>query len=92
MRGFALIDRSLNRGLERAEGLLGGLQDLSLVNLENCGRDLVRSFWSIATSFVLLLFQIAVVLVYALSVKEKHELVFIFVKSTLNLQPPLGDD
>ena len=91
MRNFTLVDSPLNGGLKRAEGLLSGLQDLSLVDLECFGRDLVRSFWSVTISFVLWLIENSVVLVYTLPVKEKQELVFSLVKPALYLQPPLGD-
>ena len=86
-----LVDSPLNGGLKRAEGLLSGLQDLSLVDLEYFGRDLVRSFWSVTISFVLRLIEDSVVLVYTLPVKEKQELVFGLVKPALDFQPPLGD-
>ena len=86
-----LVDSPLNGGLKRAEGLLSGFQDLSLVDLEYFGRDLVRSFWSVTISFVLLLSEDPVVLVYTIPVKEKQELVFGLVKPALDFQPPLGD-
>ena len=90
MRSFALIDGPLNGGLERAEGLLSGLQDLSLIDLECFGRDLVRTFWSVTISFVLLLSEDPVVLIYTIPVKEKQELVFSLVKPALDLQSPFG--
>ena len=92
MRNFTLVDSPLNGGLKRAEGLLSGFQDLSLVDLEYFGRDLVRSFWSVTISFVLLLSEDPVVLVYAIPVKEKQELVFSLVKPALDFQSPLGDN
>ena len=89
MRNFTLIYGPLNGSLKRAEGLLSGLQDLSLIDFECCGRDLVRTFWSVTISFVLLLFEDSVILVYTLPVKEKQELVFGLVKPALDLQSPL---
>ena len=86
-----LVDSPLNGGLKRAEGLLSGFQDLSLVDFEYFGRDLVRTFWSVTISFVLRLIEDSVVLVYTLPVKEKQELVFGLVKPALDFQPPLGD-
>ena len=93
MRNFTLVDSPLNGGLKRAERLLfSGLQDFSLVDFECRGGDLVRSLWSVTISIVLLLFEYSVILVYAISVKEKQELVFSLVKPALNLQSPLGDN
>ena len=70
MRSLALIQCPFNGGLECAEGLLSGLKDVFLVDLEGCGGNFERTFFSFAISFVLLLFYISIILVDAVSVEK----------------------